>query len=87
MIRLLIAAAAAAGTLYVAFRCWEELAVKAAARPDELWISMPTARERQIARNGRWGTCAACPRTSAGEVYPEFCTYSDRYDHQLGANQ
>ncbi len=37
----------------------------------------------QFARNGRWGTCAACPRDSSGSVYPEFCDEFERSDHQL----
>lgn len=40
---------------------------------------------RQFSRNGRWGTCAGCPRDSWGHVYPEFCKDTDRYDHQLTA--
>ena len=38
---------------------------------------------RCFSRNGRWGTCAACPRAFDGEVFPEFCEHTDRYDHQL----
>ena len=37
----------------------------------------------QFSRNGRWGTCGACPRDSNGHVYPEFCKYTERCDHQL----
>lgn len=37
---------------------------------------------RCFARNGRWGTCASCPRDSDHNVYPEFCVYTERYDHQ-----
>jgi len=37
----------------------------------------------QISRNGRWGTCVACPRDSNGHAYPEFCEYTDRYDYLL----
>jgi hypothetical protein len=39
---------------------------------------------RAFSRNGRWGTCGGCPR-SGGDVFPEFCEYTDRYDHQLTA--
>lgn len=28
---------------------------------------------RCFSRNGYWGTCGFCPRTTDGEVYPEFC--------------
>lgn len=41
---------------------------------------------RQFARNFRWGDCADCPRDSNGHVYPEFCPYTLRYDHQLTAD-
>ena len=37
----------------------------------------------QFARNGRWGTCAGCPRDSEGGIYPEFCADTERYDHKL----
>jgi len=37
---------------------------------------------RCFARNGRWGTCGDCPRDSEGNVYPEFCENTQRYDHQ-----
>lgn len=40
---------------------------------------------RQFARNGRWGTCGGCPRDTTGQAYPEFCEYTDRYDHNLSA--
>lgn len=40
---------------------------------------------RQFSRNGRWGTCGACPRDSEKHVYPEFCPETDRYDHWLSA--
>lgn len=40
---------------------------------------------RQFARNGRWGACVGCPRDSDGNAYPEFCEYTDRYDHKLSA--
>lgn len=32
-------------------------------------------------RIGRWGTCSDCPVSD--KKYPEFCKYTDRYDHQL----
>ena len=38
---------------------------------------------RQFARNGRWGTCASCPRDSENHAYPEFCQFTERYDHNL----
>ena len=38
---------------------------------------------KQFMRNGRWGTCASCPRDNQNHAYPEFCEYTDRYDHQL----
>lgn len=38
---------------------------------------------RVLARCGRWGTCVACPRDEESHVYPEFCGYTERYDHQL----
>jgi hypothetical protein len=34
-------------------------------------------------RNGRWGTCSGCPKSGDGSVYPEFCDYTSRNDHQL----
>ena len=37
----------------------------------------------QFSRNGRWGTCASCPRDSDGKVYPESCENTKRYDHNL----
>lgn len=40
---------------------------------------------RQFARNGRCGTCAACPRDGRGDAYPEYCKFTNRYDHQLDA--
>lgn len=39
-----------------------------------------------FARNGRWGTCVDCPRDNDGNAYPEFCTNTQRYDHQLTVN-
>lgn len=41
----------------------------------------------QFSRNGRWGTCAACPRDSNGHAYPEFCYFTERYDHQLDVDE
>lgn len=38
---------------------------------------------RQFTRNGRWGTCADCPRDSNEHAYPEFCSFTSRDDHQL----
>jgi len=40
-------------------------------------------RFQHFSRNGRWGTCGDCPRDSRGNIYPEFCKHTDRYDHQL----
>ena len=37
----------------------------------------------QFSRNGRWGTCADCPRDAQGHVYPEFCPNTNRDDHML----
>lgn len=42
---------------------------------------------RCFARNGRWGTCVDCPRDSEGAIYPEFCQYTERYDHLLSVDQ
>lgn len=39
-----------------------------------------------FARNGRWGTCACCPRDRQGNAWPEFCKNTDRYDHKLPAS-
>lgn len=39
-------------------------------------------RDALSKRNGRWGTCAACPRVE-GAVFPERCEFTGRYDHQL----
>lgn len=38
---------------------------------------------RCFARNRRWGTCVDCPQDVRRDVYPEFCKYTDRYDHHL----
>ena len=40
------------------------------------------SRDALSKRNGRWGTCAACPRVE-GAVFPEQCEFTSRYDHQL----
>lgn len=40
---------------------------------------------RQFSRNGRWGTCADCPRNYRGDVFPELCIHTDRDDHHLNA--
>lgn len=42
---------------------------------------------RQFMRNDKWGTCGDCPKDSSHHVYPEFCKYYYRYDHQLNINQ
>lgn len=49
-----------------------------------------TAKPRRMAkhlvmyaRNGRWGTCASCPRDGDGRELPELCEYTERYDHLL----
>jgi len=42
---------------------------------------------RQFSRNGRWGTCVGCPRDSHGNAYPEFCSLTSRYDHQMTASE
>jgi hypothetical protein len=42
------------------------------------------SRNELILRNGRWGTCSACPRRD-GHVYPEECVETKRYDHLLTA--
>jgi len=40
----------------------------------------------QFSRNGRWGDCSGCPRDTTGRAYPEFCQFTDRYDHMLTAD-
>ena len=40
-----------------------------------------------FARNGRWGSCADCPRDSLGAAYPELCAHTERYDHQLSMKE
>lgn len=42
---------------------------------------------RQFSRNGRWGGCSGCPVDADGRKYPEFCAFTDRYDHQLTVDQ
>ena len=41
----------------------------------------------QFSRNGRWGTCVDCPRDRELHAFPEFCPFTDRYDHQLTAKE
>ena len=36
-----------------------------------------------FSRNGRWGTCGACPLDGYGRKLPELCPCTDRADHQL----
>jgi hypothetical protein len=36
-----------------------------------------------FARNGRWGTCVACPCDGHYNKIPELCEFTDRYDHHL----
>jgi hypothetical protein len=40
------------------------------------------SRDALLVRNGRWGTCVMCPRID-GEVRPEDCEETSRYDHNL----
>lgn len=35
-------------------------------------------------RNGRWGTCGACPGTFS-DIEPEKCRFTKGHDHQLDA--
>lgn len=35
-----------------------------------------------FSRNGRWGTCGACPQDGYGRTLPELCEFTDRHDHQ-----
>lgn len=54
--------------------------------------TMYALRERgdsfvQFSRNGRWGTCGYCPRDREHHAFPEFCAFTDRYDHQLTAKE
>lgn len=45
------------------------------------------SRAELIARNGRWGTCGACPRDMLGKVFPERCQFTDRYDHNISPSE
>lgn len=36
-----------------------------------------------FSRNGRWGTCGACPCDGYGRKLPELCEFTERADHQL----
>ena len=38
---------------------------------------------RHFMRSRRWGTCGDCPRDGNGEVFPELCPHTGRYDHNL----
>jgi hypothetical protein len=40
-----------------------------------------------FSRNERWGTCVDCPRTTDGKIFPEFCQFTDRLDHQLNIDE
>lgn len=40
-------------------------------------------RNRQLARDGRWGTCVDCPRDRAGHRDPASCRHTRRYDHHI----
>ena len=40
----------------------------------------------QFSRNGRWGTCADCPRDGHGHLLPELCKETERYDHRLNVD-
>ena len=44
--------------------------------------SLEHGSREQILRNGRWGTCAGCPRDAQG-IHPENCPYTERYDHNI----
>jgi protein gp37 len=46
------------------------------------WIADHHDRAALLARIGKWGTCADCPRRD-GAVFPEECGYAERYDHNL----
>jgi len=39
-----------------------------------------------FARNERWGTCVDCPMDSESNIYPELCSNTDRYDHNLNVD-
>jgi protein gp37 len=47
------------------------------------WLQPYWNAQELSRRNGRWGTCGDCPRDGEGNVYPERCKYTSRYDHQL----
>lgn len=54
---------------------------------DRLPISKELSeRFLQFSRNGRWGTCAGCPRDGHGHILPELCSYTERYDHNLNVD-
>lgn len=40
-------------------------------------------RDELCERNGRWGSCGACPIDSVGMIHPEDCENKDRYDHNI----
>ena len=40
-----------------------------------------------FARNGRWGTCGACPCDGYGRKLPEVCAFTGRHDHQLDIDE
>lgn len=40
-----------------------------------------------FSRNGRWGTCGACPCDGYGRKLPELCEYTERGDHQLDIDE
>jgi len=45
------------------------------------------SRAELIARNGRWGTCSGCPRDAKGNVFPERCEFTNRYDHNISPDK
>ena len=52
----------------------------------DCWLADRYQARACLARYGRWGTCVDCPRVD-GTVHPERCELTDRYDHQLSADQ
>lgn len=52
--------------------------------PPELWPEIIQGAAL-LERNGRWGTCAECPRAEDGSPLPETCKNTNREDHRLGA--
>ena len=54
-------------------------------REEAVQLALNSTRDsfRQFLRNGRWGTCADCPRNNEGHAYPELCKHFSRYDHYL----